>query len=60
MIYETYTANDGVKRSVEGKIFDSEFRVYRVYGDITNRQAIHEIALQISDKHGCDKVTFKF
>jgi len=44
MILKTVTASDGVSRTVEGKIFGDQLRIYRVYGDITNREALEEMA----------------
>jgi len=44
MITKTVTASDGVSRTVEGKIFGDQLRIYRVYGDITNREALEETA----------------
>jgi hypothetical protein len=37
-------ASDGVNRTIEGKIFDDQLRIYRVYGDITNLDALKETA----------------
>jgi hypothetical protein len=44
MITRTVTASDGVSREVVGKIWDDEFRIYRIHGDITNREALVETA----------------
>ena len=44
MINRTIKASDGVNRMIEGKIFGDELRVYRVYGDVTNREALEETA----------------
>ena len=44
MITKTVTASDGVSRTVQGKIFGDQLRIYRVYGDITNREALEEMA----------------
>ena len=44
MINFTITASDGVSRNVEGKLFPNEFRIYRVHGDVTNREALAETA----------------
>ena len=44
MIKRTVMASDGVNRTIEGKIFDDQFRIYRVYGDITNLDALKETA----------------
>jgi hypothetical protein len=37
-------ASDGVNRTIEGKIFDDQLRIYRVYGDVTNLDALKETA----------------
>ena len=44
MITKTVTASDGVSRTVQGKIFGEQLRIYRVYGDVTNREALEEMA----------------
>jgi hypothetical protein len=44
MIKRTVMASDGVNRTIEGKIFDDQLRIYRVYGDITNLDALKETA----------------
>ena len=44
MITKTVTASDGVSRTVQGKIFGDQLRIYRVYGDITNRETLEETA----------------
>ena len=55
------TGSDGVRRSVEGKVFyrgdkPHEFRVYRIYGDITSGEAIAELAQAIALKFQVDNV----
>ena len=44
MITRTVMASDGVNRTIEGKIFGDLLRVYRVYGDVTNLDALKETA----------------
>ena len=44
VITRNVTASDGVSRKVVGKIWDDEFRIYRVHGDVTNREALEETA----------------
>ena len=44
MIARTVMASDGVNRTIEGKIFDDQLRIYRVFGDVTNLEALKEIA----------------
>ena len=44
VITRNVTASDGVSREVVGKIFDDEFRIYRVHGDVTDVEALKETA----------------
>ena len=44
MITKTVMASDGVNRTIEGKIFGDQLRIYRVYGDVTNLDALKETA----------------
>ena len=44
MIMKTVMASDGVNRTIEGKIFDDKLRIYRVFGDVTNLDALKETA----------------
>lgn len=44
MITRKVTASDGVSREVVGKIWDDEFRIYRLHGDVTNLEALKETA----------------
>lgn len=58
----TTTGSDGVFRTIEGKVFyqddkPHEFRVYRIYGDITSGEAIAELAQTIALKFNVDNVT---
>lgn len=55
MVTKTYNTN-GVNRTVEGKQFGDEFRVYRIYGDITDRPSLGELAQQIATDTGCSTV----
>ncbi|MBY0262948.1 MAG: hypothetical protein K2Q20_11425 [Phycisphaerales bacterium] len=52
---KTYNTN-GVNRKVEGKKFGDEFRVYRIYGDITDRPSLGELAQQIAEHTGCTTI----
>ena len=56
MINKTYTPGDGNPRTIEGKQFGNEFRVYRVYGDITKPDALMEIAQEISIEFNVETV----
>lgn len=49
--------SDGVTRTVEGKEFPNEFRVYRLYGDVTNREALAELAQILALQLQVERVT---
>lgn len=60
---QTFTTigSDGVFRTIEGKVFyrddkPHEFRVYRIYGDVTSAEAIAELAQAIALKFQVDNV----
>jgi hypothetical protein len=50
MITRTIMASDGVNRTVEGKIFDDQLRIYRVFGDVTNLDALKETVRYWADQ----------
>jgi hypothetical protein len=54
-------AADGVWRTFEGKKFPQhrEFRVYRVEGDITNRDALEDSAEQLAAHFDVQHVTMR-
>jgi hypothetical protein len=52
----TITASDGVRREFRGKKFDSQYRIYAVYGDVSNIEALEESAQIIALETGCDNV----
>jgi len=58
MITKTIMALDGINRTIEGKIFGKELRVYRVYGDVTDRDALEETAQILAFDFSVDFVTF--
>ena len=57
MITKTVTASDGIARTVEGKIFGDELRLYRVFGDVTNRDALEETAQILAIEFNVQRVT---
>jgi hypothetical protein len=57
MITKTIMASDGINRTIEGKIFGTELRVYRVYGDVTDRDALEETAQILAFDFSVDLVT---
>jgi len=56
MITQAFTVSDGKKRTIEGKVFGDELRVYRVYGDVSDREALAEVAQEAALHFGVDKV----
>ena len=58
MITKTITAEDGIKRMIEGKIFGDELRIYRVFGDITNRESLKEMAQILAIENKVSKVVY--
>jgi len=50
------TASDGIKREFRGKQFGTEFRVYAIYGDVTDAEALAESAQIIALETGSDSV----
>lgn len=58
MITKTITAGDGIKRMIEGKIFGDELRIYRVFGDITNRESLKETAQILAIENKVSKVVY--
>lgn len=59
MITKTVEASDGINRTVEGKIFEDEFRVYRVYGDVTNLDSLKETAQILALQMNVGTVTYR-
>lgn len=60
VIAAEYVPSDGRKRVISGKRFGREFRVYAVYGDVTNAETLKEMAQEIAIEHDVDNVVFKF
>lgn len=58
MIMKTVMASDGVNRTIEGKIFDDQLRIYRVYGDVTNLDALKETAQILAIQTNVSEVVY--
>lgn len=56
MLEKSITPSDGIKRTIHYKLWPNEVRVYKVFGDITDREALAEIAQQLAIEHGVDEV----
>lgn len=39
----------------DSKQFDTELRVYRVYGDVTDQEALEEAVERLAEKYGCTR-----
>ena len=55
----TITTGDGITRTIEGKQFGNEFRIYRVHGDITSHASLADMAQDIAVTLGVDRVTIR-
>lgn len=55
----TITTSDGITRTIEGKQFGNEFRVYRVHGDITSHDSLADMAQDVACTLGVERVTIK-
>jgi hypothetical protein len=58
MITKTVTDSNGVKRTIEGKVFGDQLRVYRVYGDVTDTEALKETAQILALQTNTTEVVF--
>jgi hypothetical protein len=58
MITRDITTN-GIKRTITGKLFDEELRVYRVEGDITDTEELKAMAQELAIQFNCSKVTLR-
>jgi hypothetical protein len=55
MITKTIETN-GVRRTVTGKIFGGEFRVYKIYGDVTKQEELMQMAQELAIDLNCSAV----
>ena len=58
MIKKTVMASDGINRTIEGKVFGDELRIYRVYGDVTETEALKETAQILALQTNTIKITY--
>lgn len=58
MIKKDVTTN-GIKRTITGKIFDEELRVYRIEGDITDTEELKAMAQELAIMFNCRKVSLR-
>ena len=58
MLKKTIVASDGINRTIEGKVFGDELRIYRVYGDITDVEALKEMAQILALQTNTTKVVY--
>lgn len=58
MITRTVTDSNGVNRTIEGKVFGDQFRVYRVYGDVTDTEGLKEMAQILALQTNTTEVLF--
>jgi hypothetical protein len=56
MITRDITTN-GIKRTITGKLFADELRVYRIEGDITNTEELKTMAQELAIQFNCSRVT---
>ena len=55
MVTKKYVTN-GTPRTIDYKVFGDEVRVYRIYGDITKRDEIEQLAQEIAFDTKCSNV----
>lgn len=58
MITKTVMDSNGVNRTIEGKVFGEQFRVYRVYGDVTDIDGLKEVAQILALQTNTTEVVF--
>lgn len=58
MVKKTVMDSNGVTRTVEGKIFGDQLRVYRVYGDVTDIEGLKETAQILALQTNTTEVVF--
>lgn len=57
MFSKTIQFEDGIVRTIEGKQFNDEVRVYRVYGDMSDPSVFYDLAQQVAKLFRVTKVT---
>lgn len=58
MVKKTVMDSNGVTRTIEGKIFGEQLRVYRVYGDVTDIEGLKETAQILALQTNTTEVVF--
>ena len=58
MVKKTVMDSNGVSRTIEGKIFGDQLRVYRVYGDVTDTEGLKETAQILALQTNTTEVVF--
>ena len=58
MIRKTVIDSNGVSRNIEGKIFGDQLRIYRVYGDVTDIEALKETAQILAKQMNVGEVLY--
>mgnify|MGYP006893395453 CR=1 FL=1 len=58
MVKKTVMDSNGVSRTIEGKIFGDQLRVYRVYGDVTDIEGLKETAQILALQTNTTEVVF--
>jgi len=55
MITKTIETN-GVRRTITGKIFGDELRIYKIYGDVSKREDLMQMAQELAIDLNCSTV----
>ena len=55
MITKTIETN-GVRRTITGKIFGDELRIYKIYGDVSKREDLMQMAQELAIDLNCKTV----
>jgi len=58
MVKKTVMDSNGVSRTIEGKIFGDQLRVYLVYGDVTDTEGLKETAQILALQTNTTEVVF--
>jgi hypothetical protein len=58
MINKTVMDSNGNTRLLQGKIFGKQLRIYRVYGDVTDIEALKETAQILALQMNVDEVLY--
>ena len=58
MITKKVVDSNGVSRTIEGKVFGDQLRVYRMYGDVTDIEGLKETAQILALQTNTTSVVF--